>query len=112
MDIINLVETLVLEGNNFLQISEIIANLNFREFSDRNKRFLSSLSSNQTSCTRNITDEGCITVTFYEDLTFSFPSDSQLIRIHLDRFDETRLLYREKTEKIEAMSLSFDHTLI
>lgn len=110
MDIINLVETLVLEGNNFLQISEIIANFNFREFSYRNKRFLSSLSSNQTSCTGNITDEGCITVTFYEDMIFSFPSDSQLIRIYLDRFEETRLLYREEMEKIEAMSLSFDHT--
>ena len=108
MDIIHLVETLVLEGNNFLQISEIIANLNFRELSERNKRFLSCLSSKQTSGTGNITDKERIT--FYEDLIFSFPSDSQLIKVYLDRFNETRLLYREEMEKIEAMSLSFDHT--
>ncbi|PFX11080.1 hypothetical protein AWC38_SpisGene25459, partial [Stylophora pistillata] len=33
-----------------------------------------------------------------------------LIRIYLDRFEETRLLYREEMEKIEASSLSLDHT--
>ena len=32
-DLVNLVETIVLEGNNFLKISEIIANLNLRDFS-------------------------------------------------------------------------------
>ena len=94
MDIINLVETLVLKGNNFLQISEIIANLNFRDFSERNKRFLSHLSSKRTSGThkKNSTDKECIT--FYEDLIFSFPSDSQLIRVFLDRFEEMKPLYR------------------
>lgn len=76
MDIINLLETLVLEGNSFLQISEIIANLNLREFSERNKRIFSHLSSKETSCTKHSMDKECIT--FYEDLIFSFPSDSQL----------------------------------
>ena len=110
MDIINLVETLVLKGNNFLQISEIITNLNFRDFSERNKRFLSHLSSKQTSGThmKNSTDKECIT--FYEDLIFSFPSDSQLIRVFLDRFEEMKPLYREEMEMIKATSLSFDHT--
>ena len=96
MDIINLVETLVLKGNNFLQTSEIIANLNFRDFSERNKCFLSHLSSKQTSGThmKNSTDKECIT--FYED-------------VFLDRFEEMKPLYREEMEMIKATSLSFDH---
>ena len=100
-DLVNLVETLVLEGNNFLKISEIIANLNLREFSERNKRF-------QSSGCQSPTNENCIT--FYEDVLFSFPSDIQLIRIYLDRFEEMKFFYREEMEKVEATSLSCDHT--
>lgn len=100
-DLVNLVETLVLEGNNFLKISEIIVNLNLREFSERNKRF-------QSSCCQSPSNEKCIT--FYEDVLFSFPSDIQLIRIYLDRFEEMKFFYREEMEKVEATSLSCDHT--
>ena len=108
IDLINLVETLVLEGCNFLKISEIVANLNFREFSKRNQYFLSCLSSIQTSACQKQKEEECIT--FYEDLLFSFPSDAQLIRIYLDRFEEMKLFYREEMENVKATSLSCDHT--
>ena len=75
IDLINLVETLVLECSNFLKISGIVANLNLRVFSKRNQCFLSYLSSIQTSALQRQTDEECIT--FYEDvLFFSFPSDA------------------------------------
>lgn len=57
---------------------------------------------------KNSTDKECIT--FYEDLIFSFPSDSQLIRVFLDRLEEMKPLYREEMEMIKATSLSFDHT--
>ena len=43
---------------------------------------------------KNSTDKECIT--FYEDLIFSCPSDSQLIRVFLDRFEEMKPLYREE----------------
>ena len=74
VDLLNLVETLVLEGNSFLKISQVIANLNFRKCSERNKRFISFLSSTQSRTNVERT-------TFYEDLAFSFLSDAQLIRI-------------------------------
>ena len=107
IDLINLKETLVLEGCNFL-ISEIVANLNLREFSRRNQCFLSCLSSIQTSACQKQTEEECIT--FYEDVLFSFPSDAQLIRIYLDRFEEMKFFYREEMENVKATSLSCDHT--
>ena len=91
IDLINLVETLVLECSNFLKISEIVANLNLREFSKRNQRFLSYLSSIQTSALQKQTDEECIT--FYKEVLFFFPSDAQLIRIYVDRFGEMKLFY-------------------
>lgn len=49
-------------------------------------------------------------ITFYEDVLFSFPSDAQVIRIYLDRFEEMKLFYREEMENVKATSLSCDHT--
>ena len=91
IDLINLVETLVLECCNFLKICEIVANLNLREFLKRYQRFLSYLSSIQTSALQKQTDEECIT--FYKEVLFFFPSDAQLIRIYVDRFGEMKLFY-------------------
>ena len=103
MDLLNLVETLVLEGNSFLKISQVIANLNFRKFSERNKRFLCFLSSTQSRTNKERT-------TFYEDLAFFFLSDAQLIRIYLDQFEEMNLFYQDEMEEVEGTSLSLDHT--
>ena len=103
VDLLNLVETLVLEGNSFLKISQVIANLNFRKFSERNKRFLSFLSSTQSRTNEERT-------TFYEDLVFSFLSDAQLIRIYHDQFEEMNLFYQDEMENVEGTLLSLDHT--
>lgn len=65
-EILSLVETLVLEGVNFLQISNMIAAVNYKAFSESS---FSASTSND----------------FYDDMMSSFPSDKHASYLHVFR---------------------------
>ncbi|XP_031559544.1 uncharacterized protein LOC116295769 [Actinia tenebrosa] len=106
-ELMDLVISEVVQGVNFLQISEGIANLNYKEFCRRGERYLMSNSNNheKQSC-----DHDFFTEDFYCDTMFSFPSNDLLMKLFLEDFEGEKKYYDEELRKTKAKVLSFDHT--
>lgn len=78
-NLVDHLETQILQGVSFLKTCEGLAAINFKEFSHRLRRYTLSAKS-------NVTDTGKLYEKFYADPMFSFPSNDLLMHIFLADF--------------------------
>ena len=95
--LIQYIQTQVMQGVNFLKISEGLASLNFQEFYQRIRVFshLNFVADNHN---------------FYNNEMFSFPNNDQVMNIFLDSFNKHKELYEAERKSLSAKSISCDHT--
>lgn len=104
--LIQLIETELLKGVNFFQISDSLASLNLREYAQRNSVY-SSVSSMNLPANVNASDNSSH---FYNNPLYSFPSSEQIIRVFLANFEKNKVTFSNEMKKIPFTILSCDHT--
>lgn len=104
-ELVDFIETQILQGVSFLQMSEGIAALNFKESCTR----MECLSLSSRSCRPNNKE---IHERFYSDVFFSFPSNDHLMTIFLDNFQRHKAQYESHMKELASTSkkISCDHT--
>lgn len=105
-ELLDLLETQILQGVSFLKVSEGLAALNFKEFSTRLECYSLFSGSSPSEPDKDIYDR------FYSDMLYSFPCNDNLIRIFLANF-QTKQTYYEADMKKRAMHskiITCDHT--
>ena len=104
-DLVDFIETEILQGISFLKICEGIAALNFKEFKERSR----CLSLSQAA---PLPDSQCQWDSFYEDQIYSFPGNNKITEIFLADFLRKECYYEEEMKNIArySTSLSCDHT--
>lgn len=90
-DLLDYVVTHIGRGQNFLELAEDIASMNFRAFVRNNKERIDPN-------------------TFYESVLYSFPSNDQLMHMFLSFFNDMETVYQKQMEAISCSILSCDHT--
>ena len=96
----------VSQGVNFLQISEAIATLHFKDYCRRGNRYITSLlHENSHPLQHDFKAED-----FFNDALFAYPSNDLLMRIFLEDFQDKKVFYESELKKTTATVLSFDHT--
>ena len=99
----DLIETELLQGVNFMKISEGIASLNIREFSRRKQIYAAATSDDNTSNNNDVSE-------FYKNSTFSFPSNDFLMKILSTNFDKHSHIYEVHMKSLTAEVISCNHT--
>lgn len=94
----------ILQGVNFLTISEGLASLNFRTFCRQRQVYLAAAF-----------DENDVTVNssyseFYNNPVYSFPSNDQIMSLFLETFRRKKHLYKLEMDRVTETALSCDHT--
>ena len=104
--LVDFVETQILQGINFLSICEGIAGLNFKEFSERMKCYSLTHDANSHIISNQDYDK------FYDDSLYSFPGDKKLLEIFLANFVHKRPYCDKEMESIARTSkmITCDHT--
>lgn len=104
--LVDLLETHILQGINFLAICEGVAGLNFKEFSERMTCFSLTQDSNTHINAHQDYDK------FYDDSLFSFSGDKKLLEIFLANFVHKQPHCDAKMETIARTSkmITCDHT--
>ena len=92
--LIHFIDTEILEGVNFLKISEGIASLNYRGYLQRRLIY-------QSASNGDMIVQFSDSAEFHNNVLYSFPSNDQLMRIFLHNFEKNRL---------KLSCLSCDHT--
>jgi len=100
-------ESLILDGVNFLRLSETIASLNYKSYCRRGGIYLEALKAEGIV---NSLPTGYSTDDFYKDILFSFPSANLLIYMYLEHFQEMRPFYEHEMSRLSASTISCDHT--
>lgn len=103
-NLLQYIETQVLQGVNFLKISEGLASLNFQAFCRQRQIYLAALIENNV-----ITDDSSCSE-FYSNSLFAFPSNDQIINLFLNAFKTKKHLYEIDMKRVSATALSCDHT--
>lgn len=90
------IETELLQGVNFMKLSEGMASLNMREFCRRKQLYaVATRDDISTSDNINVSE-------FYENSIFSFPSNDLLMNIFLTNFKEHSHIYDEHRNGLTA----------
>ena len=97
------IDTEILEGVNFLKISEGLASLNYREYVQR--RLIYQSSSNGDDGVQLLYSEQ-----FQSNALYSFPSNDQIMRIFLHNFEKNKRIYAKAMNCLTLTSLSCHHT--
>jgi len=101
---LNYINSNIVRGMNFANISESIAEVNF-----------------QNSCRQGIINnyacEGCQLTEepsneseFYTDELYSFPSSNHIVSIFMADFDTKKAIYQNEMKKVTGCAISCDHT--
>ena len=91
-ELVDFVNTQVVQGVNFLQICEVMASLNYHEYCKRSKYI--------SNCPQ-----------FHDANMLSFPSNDKIMHLFLTEFHEKKPLFeREMSTKLTARIISCDHT--
>lgn len=99
LTILDYLITGVYQGQNFMELSEGIASMNFREFF-RNKFSEVSLVQQRDEIEKK----------FCQSILYSFPSNDKLMDVFLSNFDSVKQLYEQNMNRITGRILSCDHT--
>ena len=104
--LVDFVETQILQGINFLAMCEGIAGLNFKEFSERMTCYSLTRDSNPNINSSQDYDK------FYDDSLYSFPGDKKLLEIFLANFVHKQPHCDAEMETIARTSkmITCDHT--
>ena len=97
------IDTEILEGVNFLKISEGLASLNYRGYVQR--RMIYQRSTNGHDGVQMLDSEQ-----FHNNVLYSFPSNDQIMRIFLNNFEKNKSIYVKAMSCLALTSLSCDHT--
>lgn len=100
--VIHFIDTEIAKGVNFLKISEGLASLNYREYLQRRRIYLSACD----DVAVNASDSS----EFNNNILYSFPSNDQLMKIFLYNFEKNRAIYLNDMNSLSVSSLSCDHT--
>lgn len=98
-NLLQYIETQVLQGVNFLKISEGLASLNFQAFCRQRQIYLAALIENNV-----ITDDSSCSE-FYSNSLFAFPSNDQIINLFLNAFKTKKHLYEIDMKRVSATVL-------
>ena len=104
-ELIDLVETQILQGVSFLKTCEVLATLNFKEFCERVERYALFATSSAVA-NRELYEQ------FYSDPMSSFPSNDMLMYIFLEDFQKKEPYYETDMTKraFDSTTISCDHT--
>ena len=104
-ELIDLVETQILQGVSFLKTCEVLATLNFKEFCERVERYALFATSSAVA-NRELYEQ------FYSDPMSSFPSNDMLMYIFLEDFQKKEPYYETNMTKraFDSTTISCDHT--
>ena len=104
-ELVDLVETQILQGVSFLKTCEVLATLNFKEFCERVERYV-------LFATFSAVDNKELYEQFYSDPMSSFPSNDMLMYIFLEHFQKKQPYYETNMTKraSNSTSISCDHT--
>ena len=105
-ELVDFLETGLLQGVNFIKICEGIAALNFNDYQRRMKCLLYASSSETLSKTMDLNER------FYTSELYSFPSHFKLTDIFLSQFQRKQTLYENEMAKcaLGTTAISCDHT--
>ena len=105
--LVDFVETQILQGVNFLAICEGIAGLNFKEFSERMACFSIYQDSNSHINKTKVDYDN-----FYSDSMYAFPGDKKVMELFLGNFVHKKSYYDAEMEKTARSSkiITCDHT--
>lgn len=101
--LIHFIDTEILEGVNFLKISEGIASLNYRGYLQRRQIY-------QSASNGDMIVQFSDSAEFHNNVLYSFPSNDQLMRIFLHNFEKNRSFYVKEMNRLKLSYLSCDHT--
>lgn len=99
------IKTEILEGVNFLKISEGLASLNYRGYLQRRVIYMYQSASNGDDGVQLLDSEQ-----FHNNVLYSFPSNDQIMRIFLHCFEKNESIYVKAMNCLTLSSLSCDHT--
>ena len=105
-NLLQYIETQVLQGVNFLKISEGLASLNFQAFCQQRLVYLTAASENSNLAVQD--HSSCYE--FYSNPLFAFPSNDQTMNLFLNAFKKKKHLYEMVMKRVTATALSCDHT--
>ena len=105
-NLLQYIETQVLQGGNFLKISEGLASLNFQAFCRQRLVYLTAASENSNLAVQD--HSSCYE--FYSNPLFAFPSNDQTMNLFLFAFKKKKHLYEMDMKRVTATALSCDHT--
>lgn len=105
-ELVDFLETGLLQGVNFIKICEGIAALNFNDYQRRMKCFSYASSSQTLSKTMDLNER------FYTSELYSFPSNFKLTDIFLSEFQRKQTFYESEMVKcaLGTSAISCDHT--
>ena len=102
-NLLQYIETQILQGVNFLTISEGLASLNFQAFCRHRQMYLAAADEHSTAVNSSYSE-------FYSNQIFAFPSNDQIINLFLETFRRKKHLYQMDMDGVTATALSCDHT--
>lgn len=102
-NLLQYIETQILQGVNFLTISEGLASLNFRTFCRQRQIYLAAANDHCTEVNSSYSE-------FYSNPVFAFPSNDQIINLFLETFRRKKHLYEMEMDRVTAAALTCDHT--
>ena len=96
----------LLQGVNFLKISEGIASLSIGDFCRRKELFAAAIGDSRSNS--NVMEISMSQ--FYQNSLFSYPRNDMLMNMFLKSFNARYLLYEENMSRLTAKVITCDHT--